>query len=76
MEVILFMILTTGEVKTLSYRLKQYEFCSDKVEQIIDNYKAPIQIHWCTTKDGEYYVSYFDPEFEREKNIRKQYERR
>ena len=38
-----------------------------ELEKIMEEYKAPVQVYWCTTKDGKYYVNYYDPQFEKEK---------
>jgi len=67
MEIFIFMIMTSGEVKVAPRKLKVYESCSEKVEKIMEEYKAPVQVYWCTTKNGKYYVSYYNPQFEKEK---------
>ena len=61
------MIMTSGEVKVAQRKLEVYESCSEKVEKIMEEHKTPVQVYWCTTKDGKYYVNYYDPQFEKEK---------
>ena len=67
MEIFIFMIMTSGEVRLAKRNLEIYESCSEKVEKIMEQHKAPVQVYWCTTKDGKYYVNYYDPQFEKEK---------
>ena len=67
MKIFLFMIMTSSEVVMIPEKLNEYETCSEKVEKVIKKYKAPVQVYWCLTKDGKYYVSYYDPQFEKDK---------
>jgi len=67
MKVAIFLTMITGYTQTIETTLKPYEFCSDKVEQLVNNYNIPVQLHWCETPDGKYYVSYYDPEWENNK---------
>ena len=76
MQIIIFMIMTTGNVEYQYVKLEEYEFCSDKMMEYVTTNKVGngilfknqrIQLHWCTTLDGKYYVSYYDPEFEANK---------
>ena len=64
---------TTAEVSTT---LKPYEWCSDKMMELVTQSSEPlgifykgqqIQMHWCQTPDAEYYVNYYDPEWEKNK---------
>jgi len=76
MKVIIFMIMTTGNVETIPTTLKEYEFCSDKMMELVTQSNEPlgifykgqqIQMHWCQTPDAKYYVSHYDPKWEKNK---------
>jgi ribosomal protein L24E len=69
MKVLLIMIMTTGYVQVLQMELKSYEFCSDKVEHLVETHNIPVQVHWCETLDRKYYVSYYNPEWEKNKSF-------
>ena len=64
MKVIIFLVMTTGYTQVIEMELKEYEFCSYKVEELVENYNIPVQLHWCETIDGKHYVRYYDPEWE------------
>ena len=50
-------------IVTKSDKIMEYITTNNKDNGILFK-KQRIQLHWCTTLDGKYYVSYYNPEFE------------